>query len=175
MPNIKVRWDSRSGISSLSFINMAGDSIKLFQFIQRYCQTIGVYPPRPNQNRYYMNSMNWFAFFCLDQFLISTAGFILFEANSMAEYTTTFFICLITVGCNIFSLLAFRQAKNISNSIGNWEVFIEKSESYTALIIISFQYIQNIFCHTFFFLYFVNIFYAIQECSRQPHIKTQMR
>lgn len=124
---IQVCWNSRSGISLLSSINMAGgDSIKLFQFIRKFCQTIRIVPP--DQNQYSINRMNLFNLFCLNQFLISTVAFVLFQANSMAEYGVTFFIGSGIVAFDVYCLVVFCQFGDISKIVGNWEEFIQKSE-----------------------------------------------
>lgn len=124
-----LRLSIRSQPFFMPTSNMASSSIKLFQFIQKFCRTIGIYSPKPNQNRYRYSSMNWFTIFCFDQFIISTASYLLFEADSMSEYSITLFICLITIGCKIFSLIAFWQVKSVSECVENWEKFIEKSKS----------------------------------------------
>lgn len=105
-----------------------GDSIQLFRFIRKFCQTIGVSALQPKQNRYHVNSMNWFTLFCLNQFFISTAAFLSFEASSMVEYGMTFLYCAINLICNILCLVVFLQFENISKYVGNWEQFIGQSE-----------------------------------------------
>lgn len=126
--SIKAERDDQSGISLLPIINMAADSIKLFQFLEKYCQTFRVYPLQPNQKRYHINSLNWIIILCLNQFFISLATFFFFEATSMFEYGLTFFVCLCILSSDIHCFSAFGQAKDISNFVENWEKFIGKSK-----------------------------------------------
>lgn len=109
---------------------MAGSSIKLFQFLQKFCRTFGINSGQSNQNRYHINLANWFALLCLNEYLISTAVFFLLEASSMVEYGITFYICISTAACDFYCLSAFWQVKNISKFVANWEEFIGKSESH---------------------------------------------
>lgn len=134
---------------------MAGGSIKLFQFTKKLCQTFGIIPPQPNENRYHINSTNWFTLFCLNQFFISTTGFLWFEANSMAEYSKSFFVCSAIVNVNIWCLTAFWQAENISMFVGNCEEFIEKRQSHNGRTNRTFSHIFVIFTH------FIKTFSAI--------------
>lgn len=122
-------YNGRWGVSLSSAFNMAGNRIKLFQFIRKICQKIGAYPLQPNQSRYSINSKNWFHILCLNQFFISTTAYFFFEANSMVEYGMTFLISTANFVVSSCFLMAFLQKEKISNSVGNWEGFIEKSKS----------------------------------------------
>lgn len=154
-PPIKAHWIGRSGISLLSILNMAsGGPIKLFQFVRKLCQSVGI-SLQPNQNRYHMNSMNWFTLFGLIQSIISTIAFILFEAESMAEFGISFFVFLCAFICVFYSLGILLKVKHIPKNIGNWEAFIEKSESNNFLL----ENRQNIFDFNYIFMWYRNSFY----------------
>lgn len=107
----------------------AGDTIKLFRFIQKTYQAIGVFPPKSNQNRSPINFKDWFFIFCEVLFFISTAAHLFFEANnSMIEYGLIFFTCTTSIFCIVTYLILFWQMKNILNFIENCERFVEKSK-----------------------------------------------
>lgn len=105
-------------------INMAAsDKIKLFKFIQKTYQDIGVYPPQSNQNCSSINAKKWLFSFILLQFFVSTTAYLLIEANSMTEYGMGFYT---SVTIAIFSF--FWQMKNTYSYIEHFERFIERSE-----------------------------------------------
>lgn len=130
----------------MSIVNMAGTSIKFFHFTQKLCEFCGIYSLKPNQNRYHMNSINWFEIFCLNQYFISTAIFLFFGAKSMAEYGKTSYLCLTTVVCDIFCLTALQQAENIPKFVGNWEAFVEKSKCQMTMDLFVCFYLIRSFC-----------------------------
>ena len=113
---------------------MAGGSIKLFQFTQKYCQTFGICPPQPNQNRYNLNLASWCILFFLNQAFMSIVAFLLFEADSMNEFGIKIFACLTILASDIYSLVAYWQVEIIPKFVENWEKFIEKSESHVSHI-----------------------------------------
>lgn len=112
----------------MTVIMAGGVKIQLFKFIQNTYQAIGIYPPESNQNRNLNNWKKWFNLFCLAQFFITSASYVLFEAKTMIEYGMVFFTCATVVASTIIYLVLFSQLKNTSNYIGNCERFFEKSE-----------------------------------------------
>ena len=101
---------------------MAGrDKIKLFKFIREICHELKNFLSKFNQNP---NSILFF----IVQFLISTALYLVFEANSMNDYGFPFFTCLTMVSEIIYYSSGLSQMENILNYIENCEDFIEKSE-----------------------------------------------
>lgn len=109
-----------------------GRTIKLFKFIQKSFQGIGIYPPQLNQTHNPINPTFWLNLFCHAQFFVSSTAYLLFEADSMIEYGLVFFIDATVIGCFIFYLISFWETKAIFNYIENCERFVEKSE-YTAV------------------------------------------
>lgn len=113
---------------------MAGGvgTIKLFKFTQKTYEVIGAPLPKSNQNRScIINSKKCFYLLSLAQFFISSAAYLLFEANSMIEYGMVFFTCLTVIVALIQYLIFLWEMKNILNFIKNCERFAAKSE-YTA-------------------------------------------
>lgn len=106
-----------------------GDSIKLFQFIQKYYRAIGIHKPESNQvDRQSFNSINWFFFLNVIPMLIATTAFFLYKAESMFEYgLSVYYVFSLTFG-EIFYVLPIWQTENLSKFIENCERFIEKSK-----------------------------------------------
>lgn len=120
-----------SVLSLLPIVIMAG-SVELFQFFQRFHQTIGIaHGPLPNQKQY-SNSMKAIFLIILIQIVITTVAFLLFEAQiSMFDYCFGF-CCLITLIESIdIYLLFIQQSEDTMKFIKNCEGFIEKSEKYS--------------------------------------------
>lgn len=104
------------------------NSIKLFQFFQRYCEAIGMEVPQSNENRFKLNAMSLFFIFSLIEYWIASAAFMLFDANSMSEYGMTFVIlCCDGIVIIVYSVMIW-QLKDISNYIEFCERFIEMSK-----------------------------------------------
>lgn len=123
-------FSSSNWVSLSLAINMAGnDKIKFFQFIQKIYQEIGIHPRRSNQKRNAINWKKWLNLFCLAQFFITSAAYLLFDAKSMIEYGMAFFTCATVVASTIIYLVLFWQMKNTLDYIERCERFVEKSES----------------------------------------------
>ena len=67
---------------------MAG-STRLFLSIQKYYQTLGIYPE--SNGNVLLNFRNLFAIFCFVQNFFSTLTFFLFKANTTLEHGVTFY------------------------------------------------------------------------------------
>lgn len=120
-----------SMFSSWLTINMAGsDKIQLFRSIQRICHDIGIIPPKSNQKHRPFNVKNCVFLFCLAQFNMSSAAYLLFDTISMTEYGMVFFTCATVTLAIILYLIFFWQIKDILNYIENCEGFIKKSEPF---------------------------------------------
>lgn len=103
-----------------------GGEMKLFKFVQNTCQSIGILSFELNPNRSPINWKHDFFHFCEVQFFVSSAAFLLFEANSMIDYGMASFNCLTILLCIILYLILFWQMNNILNFIDNCERFIGK-------------------------------------------------
>lgn len=108
---------------------MAGHSIKLFQFIQKYYREIGIHPRVPHQiNWRLFNAKNWMLLICLIQLIIPTMAFLFFEANSTLDCgLSTYFLLGLSAG-GIFYVIYIWQIDNISKFIENCETFIKQSK-----------------------------------------------
>lgn len=87
---------------------------------------LGIYPP-PENGKLPFNSRNVLIFLCYAQLYISMGAFIIFKAKTMQEYGAAFFMFSTQFYITFdFSILMW-QMPNISNSIADFEEFIENS------------------------------------------------
>lgn len=101
-----------------------GNPIKLFQFNQRYCQTIGIKMPQSNPNSYKFNSIHLIFTICLAQLVMASATFMLNGAKSMGEYGLSF----VTVICSVESMFVYLY------TTWKWQDFLKFTEKCEALI-----------------------------------------
>lgn len=102
-------------------------SIKLFQFAQELFQMLGIRLPKQNEILSF-RSRNIFFLFCYTQLSISMAAFFLFEANTMLEYGSSFFMSLTQFCIAMDYLVLMWRFPNILELIADFEDFIEKSK-----------------------------------------------
>lgn len=125
-------------------VKMAGpNTIKLFQFNQKFCQTIGIQPPQATQNRFEFNTINVIFIICMAQFAMALTAFTLYDANSMDAYGATFvaLVCVIE-GFGLYSL-TIRKMEDILRFTEHCEQFIEKSKCINHLKSISLYWMQK--------------------------------
>lgn len=102
-------------------------SIKLFQFIQKFHQTIGIYPSsQPNRKQHSINLTNTIFLICSVQNMFATAAFLVFEANSMFDYGFPIFSIIGIINGVVIYLTFIWQSKNTLKFIEFSERFIEK-------------------------------------------------
>lgn len=106
----------------------ANVAIKLFGFIKKTYENIGIFRPQLSQNNKLINFKTGLILVGEAQFFTSAVAYLLFEANSIVEYGMVFFTCTSTCLSITKYLLLSWQMTNIFNYIGNCEQFIEKSE-----------------------------------------------
>lgn len=104
---------------------MAGASIKLFQFNQKFCQTMGIKLSRSNKNRYVFEHVIFVIFETL--FAITLVAFLLYDAESMGEYGATFFTLITIMLAFVIYFVMVWKIQNIMKFTENCERFIEKS------------------------------------------------
>lgn len=106
---------------------MAG-SIKLFQLFQKFHQTLGIYPTQVNQKHHLIISRRAIFLIGSTQYILSTAGYLVFEAQSMFEYGFGYFMSSTTLNGIIIHILLAWQLENTLKFIETCEGFIEKSK-----------------------------------------------
>lgn len=97
-------------------------SIKLFQFIQRYHETVGMRSTQTNKRRSQI-----FLIFAM-QYMILQTIFLIIEANSMFDYGFGFFMAICVATTTIIYFLFKWQLKNTLTIIEDCERFISQSE-----------------------------------------------
>lgn len=109
----------RSVVSLLAVVNMAG-TIKLFQFIRKYHQAIGIFQTPANRQR------STVFLICSVQYMVTTIIFLAVEAKSMFDYGFAFFISVSATNTTIIYILFMWQLENTVTFIQNCEGLIEK-------------------------------------------------
>lgn len=103
------------------------DSIKLFQFVQKFHKFIGIYPSERNQTKCSINTTNTIFLISFAQFLLSSIAFLAFDADSMLGYGFGFFVLISIVVGNIIYLLFIWKLHATLKFIESGQGFIEKS------------------------------------------------
>lgn len=106
---------------------MAG-RIKLFQSVQKYHRTMGIYQLQPNQRWLTFNSRNLLFLVSFIQMLVTTIGFSIFHAKTTIEYGACYYAYISEIGSTTYFLLQMCQITNFSKLIEHFEEFIEESK-----------------------------------------------
>lgn len=108
---------------------MAGrNSIKLFQFNQKYSQSVGICLPKSSQRRFSINPINLLFIISLSLFLAASFAFILHDAKSMRDYGVEFFTIISIIEAMFMYSIPVWQLKNMLKFIEHCEGFIETSK-----------------------------------------------
>lgn len=105
---------------------MAGGSIKVFQFIQKYYQAVGIFPSPSNQKCVTFHWRYAIILICLAQFLVSIGAFLFFEAELMVDIGLGIFIVIASIDGIILFTIQIWQIKNSLKYIETCEEFIER-------------------------------------------------
>lgn len=106
-----------------------GNTIKLFQFIQKYYRAIGIHKPEPSQSdRHFLNSTNYIFILSSAPMLISSLAFLLYQAKTTYDFGLSIYYLSCLIFSGIYYIIYIRQIKNISKYIENCEMFIEQSK-----------------------------------------------
>lgn len=143
---------------------MAGP-IKLFQFIQKCHQTIGISPFRPNQKQRLTNLIQTILLISLAQFMLTTAAFALFDAKSMFEYGFAFYSFVTMINCIAIYLILIWQSQNTLEFIKSGEAFIAKSKCLNCKKILRNSRLSNCFWRK------MKIKKNIQRTSQSNHFR----
>lgn len=105
-------------------------SIQLFQFVQKFHQTIGINLFQPNQNECSttISARTTTIFACMIQFTLSVFAYLVFEAKSLFDYGIGFFAIICSIAGILICALFVSQQQNFSKFIKICEEFIEKSK-----------------------------------------------
>lgn len=111
-------------ISLMSISKMTG-SHKLFQFFQKFHQTMGIYPLRSTEQKYPTKWGIMILLVCFAQILFTTIS--MFQAHSIFEYGFAFFQIIGVTNVVVIHFIFICESENTLKFIENCEVFIEKS------------------------------------------------
>lgn len=103
-------------------------SIKIFQFVQKLHQIIGIHIPHLNQKQHPTIPTRMIFLICLIQMVITAMAFLLFEATSMFEYGLGTFVVVAMINGIVIYLTLIWQLQNTFKFIENCEEFVEKSK-----------------------------------------------
>lgn len=131
--------------------------IKLFQSVQSFCRTMGVYPSNKSENLISLLLKRVFFGFSTIITFSALVAFFLIDAETVDEYTNAFHGSISEL-CQVihFQIVAL-QMSNVLKLIEHFEVFIEKRKHILLIHVL----INNIY---FLFLIFVGA--AANESSR---------
>lgn len=106
---------------------MAGE-IKLFSINQKYFHSVGIYQRQTNQKSSLLNLRKWIIMISLILNFLSSAAYLVFEAESTLEYGKSFHAtsCFALMICNY--LILMWQIENYSSFIENCEQLIAMSK-----------------------------------------------
>ena len=107
---------------------MAG-RLKLLQFTQKLYEDMGVYPPKSNHFWHSINWRNASMFISLIQMLIFSLAFLIFEAETIVDAGSSFYVVNTELTCSIFFFINFHNLPIILNLIEKFEDFIEQSKT----------------------------------------------
>lgn len=102
--------------------------IKVFQYVRKSYQAIGLDPIQSNPTPLVLNERVFFIAISILQMFISSTAFLIFEAGTVQEFTSSFYTSI----TNLFLLVNFlalaTKTGDTSKVIEAFEEFIEKSE-----------------------------------------------
>lgn len=105
------------------------NSIKIFQFIQKYYRAIGIYQSKSN-NRFgsTFNAKNVLFFIFILPYIVSLTAFLLFQVKAMLDIGISVFILISMISTIFFYIIPVFHMENTSMFVENCERFIEGSK-----------------------------------------------
>lgn len=100
--------------------------MKLFQLVQKYLNRIGIHWHRSDQQHSPINWIRIVYFTAYAQSIISSVGFMLYEAETAVEYGFAFYVFATACVAAAAVFVAIWKIENIINTIQSFENFIEK-------------------------------------------------
>lgn len=113
-------------ISSQLTAIMAG-KIKLFQSVQKYHQTMGIFQLQPNQKWLTFNARNLLFLMSFAQLIVAPIAFSIFHAKTTIEFGSCYYAYISEIGSAIYFLIQMWQINNFCELIEHFEEFIEES------------------------------------------------
>lgn len=103
--------------------------VKLFRTVRELYETMKVHEQQQsNRIPDWFNFQNGFFFVSMVIMIITSAAYFLFRANTVQEYSDTFYVSLTVATCLGADFIVLFQFANISKFISTFEMFIDKSK-----------------------------------------------
>lgn len=101
--------------------------MKLFQCVEKFYGVIGIQPIASDHN-VPLNLKNLFVLFCTVHLFVSSTAFFLFEAETVAVMSDSFYTSISTMSFILNSFIFIWNFPQIRKLIEKFEQFIEQSE-----------------------------------------------
>lgn len=103
-------------------------NVKIFQTVRELYETMKIHDQKANGVPDWVNFKNIFFFVSMIIMIATSAAYFLFRANTVQEYSDTFYVALTVAICLVCDFIAIVQITNISKFITSFEMFIKKSK-----------------------------------------------
>lgn len=105
---------------------MVSKSIELFQFNQKYCQTIGIHMAQTKKDRHTVNSIRLVFSVVLLLYSMASVAYVVYDAETISDYGACFFVLIAVAETVTMYLVTISKWKDILIFTENCERFIEK-------------------------------------------------
>lgn len=103
-------------------------NVKLFQTVLELYETMEIHEQKSNRVADWLNFQNIFFLVSMVIMIVTSAAYFLFRANTVQEYSDTFYVALTVAICLSGNFIVILQIANISKFISTFETFIMKSK-----------------------------------------------
>lgn len=110
--------------------------MKLFQSVQEFYQTMGIYPSQPNQNRS-LNLRNLLILLSMISLIVCAMGYFILRAKTALELAETFYLSSTELACLINFIISFWKIDNIQMFSEKVEEFIQNGKTKFLMKIVS--------------------------------------
>lgn len=121
------------------FITVIVGRMKLFRYVQKYYRMVGISPPSnssPHHQRPPFNVNNTLSLIFLTLGTILAFAYFLFEADSIEEYSRSFYGSISSLELVVYFIINFLKIQSTLKLIRKLEKFIETSEWFLSLRVI---------------------------------------
>lgn len=127
-----IKWLIFVEIISVQYLafNMAR-KIKLFRYVKKLYEMLGIYPLPAKHNHQHQNPFNVkniFSSIAMTLLFVCSFAYFLFQANSMTELGGCFYCAISILEALLYFIVTFCKIRSILKFMKKLEDFIEKSE-----------------------------------------------
>lgn len=102
-------------------------NMRLFRTVRELYETMQIHEKQQSHRiPDWVNSKNILFFASMIIMIVTSAAYFLFRANTVQEYSDTFYVALTVVAGLSADFIAITQIANISQFISNFEMFVAK-------------------------------------------------